>query len=209
MIEDNKERIAEALYKDMNKHKQDSLSVDAGGIQTACLEALKHLKEWTSDDKPNRTEPLNFLGGARIRKEPKGVALIISAWNYPFMELLEPMICAIAAGCTMVLKPSELAVASQDLIAEIVPTYLDQDAIRVVTAGPEGMNHILDKKWDHIFFTGSTPVGKIIYAKAAVHLTTVTLELGGRGPAIVTPKANIDLAAKRIASAKIMNAGQV
>ncbi|KAL6406774.1 putative aldehyde dehydrogenase [Ilyonectria robusta] len=209
MIEDNKERIAEALYKDMNKHKQDSLSVDAGGIQTACLEALKHLKEWTADDKPNRTEPLNFLGGARIRKEPKGVALIISAWNYPFMELLEPMICAIAAGCTMVLKPSELAVASQDLIAEIVPTYLDQDAIRVVTAGPEGMNHILDKKWDHIFFTGSTPVGKIIYAKAAVHLTTVTLELGGRGPAIVTPKANIDLAAKRIASAKIMNAGQV
>ncbi|KAH7126018.1 putative aldehyde dehydrogenase [Dactylonectria macrodidyma] len=209
MMEDNKERIADALHRDMNKHRQEALSVDAAGVQTACLEALKHIKTWTADDKPNRLDPLNFFGGARIRKEPKGVALIISAWNYPFMELIEPMICAIAAGCTVVLKPSELSVACQDLIAEIVPKYLDQDAIRVVTAGPEGMNHILTKKWDHIFFTGSTVVGKIIYTKAAANLTTVTLELGGKGPAIVTKNANVDLAAKRIAFTKVMNAGQI
>ncbi|KAF7556473.1 hypothetical protein G7Z17_g1394 [Cylindrodendrum hubeiense] len=209
MIEDNKDRIEQVLYHDMHKHKQEALSVDAAGIQGACLEALQHLKEWAADEKPNRTDPVNLFTSTRIRKEPKGVALIMSAWNYPFMELFEPMICAISAGCTMVLKPSELAEASQDLIAEIVPKYLDQDAIKVVTSGPAGMDHILSKKWDHIFFTGSTVVGKIIYAKAAANLTTVTLELGGRGPAIVTANADIDTAAKRIASAKFMNAGQI
>ncbi|KAG5999126.1 hypothetical protein E4U54_002049 [Claviceps lovelessii] len=209
MLEDNRERIAQAVHADLNKHPQEALPVDVVGIQNACLEALNSIKEWTKDEKPRRTEPLNFFGGARIRKEPKGVSLIISAWNYPFMELFEPMICAIAAGCTTVLKPSELAPASERLISEIVPKYLDQSAIRVVTAGPKDMNYLLEKKWHHIFFTGSTAVGKIIYTKAAANLTTVTLELGGRAPAIVTPSADIDLAAKRIANAKFMNAGQV
>lgn len=209
MLEDNRERIVTALNQDLNKHRQETLPVDVAGIQNACLEALANIKEWTKDEKPRRTDPFNLLGGARIRKEPKGVTLIISAWNYPFMELFEPMLSAIAAGCTTILKPSELAPASERLIAEIVPKYLDQGAIRVVTAGPKQMNYLLERKWDHIFFTGSTAVGKIIYAKAAPNLTTVTLELGGRGPAIVTPSADIDLAAKRIANAKFMNAGQV
>lgn len=209
MLEDNRERIVTALNQDLNKHRQETLPVDVAGIQNACLEALGKIKEWTKDEKPRRTDPLNLFGGARIRKEPKGVTLIISAWNYPFMELFEPMLSAIAAGCTTILKPSELAPASEKLIAEIVPKYLDQSAIRVVTAGPKQMNYLLERKWDHIFFTGSTAVGKIIYAKAAPHLTTVTLELGGRGPAIVTPSADIDLAAKRIANVKFMNAGQV
>ncbi|KAK9440028.1 Beta-apo-4'-carotenal oxygenase [Metarhizium brunneum] len=209
MLEDNRERIVTALNQDLNKHRQETLPVDVAGIQNACLEALANIKEWTKDEKPRRTDPFNLLGGARIRKEPKGVTLIISAWNYPFMELFEPMLSAIAAGCTTILKPSELAPASERLIAEIVPKYLDQGAIRVVTAGPKQMNYLLERKWDHIFFTGSTAVGKIIYAKAAPNLTTVTLELGGRGPAIVTPSADIDLAAKRIANAKFMNAGQI
>ncbi|GAB0135621.1 hypothetical protein EsDP_00003952 [Epichloe bromicola] len=209
MLEDNRERIVQALSADLNKHRQEALPVDVAGIQNACLEALANIKEWTKDEKPRRTDPFNLFGGARIRKEPKGVSLIISAWNYPFMETFEPMICAIAAGCTAVLKPSELAPASERLIAEIVPKYLDQSAIRVVTAGPKEMNYLLEQKWHHIFFTGSTAVGKIVYAKAAPNLTTVTLELGGRGPAIVTPSADIDLAAKRIANAKFMNAGQI
>ncbi|KAG5928029.1 hypothetical protein E4U42_001411 [Claviceps africana] len=209
MLEDNRERILQAVHADLNKHRQEALPVDVVGIQNACLEALDNIKAWTKDEKPRQTEPLNFFGGARIRKEPKGVSLIISAWNYPFMELFEPLICAIAAGCTAVLKPSELAPASERLITEMVPNYLDQSAIRVVTAGPGDMNYLLEKKWHHIFFTGSTAVGKIIYAKAAPNLTSVTLELGGRAPAIVTPSADIDLAAKRIANAKFMNAGQV
>ncbi|KAG6038669.1 hypothetical protein E4U41_003904 [Claviceps citrina] len=209
MLEDNRERIIQALKADLNKHRQEALPVDVAGVQNACLEALASIKEWIKDEKPRRTDPFNLFGGARIRKEPKGVALIVSAWNYPFMELFEPMICAIAAGCVTILKPSELAPTSERLICEIVPKYLDQSAIRVVTAGPKEMNHLLEKTWNHIFFTGSTAVGKIVYAKAAPNLTSVTLELGGRGPAIVTPSADIDLAAKRIANAKFMNAGQV
>ncbi|KAH7230021.1 putative aldehyde dehydrogenase [Fusarium solani] len=209
MLEDNKERIVEALYKDLHKHKLEALSVDVCGIQTASVYTLKHLKSWASDDKPSRFNPLNFFGGTRVRKEPKGVVLILSAWNYPFMELLEPMISALAAGCCVILKPSELATASEALIQEIVPQYLDQDAIQVLTAGPAEMKYILQKRWDHIFFTGSATVGKIIYENAARHLTSVTLELGGQGPAFVSAKADIDLAAKRIAAAKFMNAGQV
>ncbi len=209
MFEDNKERIVDALKKDLNKHRQEALPIDVVGIQGAILEALKHIKAWNADSRPARTNPLNLLGGARIRREPKGVALIISAWNYPFMELFEPLVAALAAGCTTILKPSELAPASQELIQRIVPQYLDQDAVRVVTAGPKEMDHLLAQKFDHIFFTGSTVVGKIIYARAAPNLTTVTLELGGRGPAIVTANANVDLAAKRIANVKFLNSGQV
>ncbi|CEJ94923.1 Putative Aldehyde dehydrogenase [[Torrubiella] hemipterigena] len=209
LLQDNKERIADALKQDLNKHRQESVLVDVVGIQAACLEALANLKKWTADEKPRRTDPLNLVGGAVIRREPKGVSLIISAWNYPFMELLEPLIVAIAAGCAVVLKPSELAPASQDLLVEIVPKYLDSSAIQIVTAGPKDMDHLLSKKWAHIFFTGSTGVGKIIYAKAVENLSTVTLELGGRGPAIVTANANIDLSAKRIANTKFMNSGQV
>ncbi|OAQ99520.1 hypothetical protein LLEC1_05927, partial [Akanthomyces lecanii] len=125
MFEDNKERIVDALKKDLNKHRQEALPIDVVGIQSAILEALKHIKAWNADERPARTNPLNLLGGARIRREPKGVALIISAWNYPFMELFEPMVAAIAAGCTTILKPSELAPASQELITRIVPRYLD------------------------------------------------------------------------------------
>lgn len=209
MFEDNKERIVDVLKQDLNKHRQEALPIDVVGIQAAILEALKNIKKWNADEKPGRTNPLNLLGGARIRREPKGVALIISAWNYPFMELFEPMVGALAAGCAVILKPSELAPAAQNLIVRMVPRYLDQSAVRVITAGPSEMDYLLSKKFDHIFFTGSTVVGKIVYARAAPNLTTVTLELGGRGPAIVTPNADIDLAAKRIANVKFLNSGQV
>lgn len=209
MIEDNKDRIVEALHRDMHKHRQEAAPVEVSGIQTSCLYALRNLAKWTTDEKPMRRDPFNLIGGARIKKEPKGVGLIIGAWNYPFMEIFEPMISAIAAGCSMILKPSELASASQDLIAEMVPMYLDESAIRVITAGPDEMQYLLDKSWGHIFFTGSTTIGRVVATKAAARLTTVTLELGGRNPAIVSATANIDLAAKRIAAAKFMNAGQV
>jgi aldehyde dehydrogenase (NAD+) len=123
--------------------------------------------------------------------------------------LLQPMVAAIAAGCAIILKPSEVAAASQDLLMEIVPKYLDSRAIRCITAGPKEMGYILEHRFDHIFYTGSSAVAKFIHAAAAKHLTPVTLELGGQGPAIVSKNANIDLAAKRIAATKFMNAGQV
>lgn len=125
------------------------------------------------------------------------------------MELFEPLAAALAAGCAVILKPSELSQASEELIARIVPRYLDPSAVRVVTAGPQEMDYLLGKKFDHIFFTGSTTVGRIIAARAAPNLTSVTLELGGRGPAFVTANANIEVAARRIANAKFLNSGQV
>ncbi|KAE8371593.1 Aldehyde/histidinol dehydrogenase [Aspergillus bertholletiae] len=209
MVEDNKERIHEALHKDLNKHRQETLPFEVAGCQEGLLNTLKHLDEWTRDEKPARSHPLNFLGGATVRKEPKGVALIIGAWNFPFTLLLNPMFDAIAAGCAVILKPSDVATASQDLLMEIIPKYMDPDAIRCISAGAKEMGYILEHRFDHIFYTGSATVAKFITAAAAKHLTPVTLELGGQGPAIVCPSANIDLAAKRIAATKFMNAGQI
>ncbi|GAB1190951.1 hypothetical protein APSETT444_000119 [Aspergillus pseudonomiae] len=208
MVEDNKERMQEALYKDLNKHPQETLPFEVAGCQADILNTLEHLDEWTRDEKPERTSPLNFLGGATVRKEPKGVALIIGAWNFPFTLLLGPMFDAIAAGCAVIVKPSDVATASQDLLMEIIPKYLDTDAIRCISAGAKEMGYILEHRFDHIFYTGSATVAKFITAAAAKHLTPVTLELGGQGPAIVCPSADIELAAKRIAATKFMNAGQ-
>ncbi|PKS11614.1 hypothetical protein jhhlp_001764 [Lomentospora prolificans] len=207
MIEDNKERILEALQKDLNKHRYEAI-MEVNALQTDVLHTLDKLDAWTADERPGG-DFLNFMSRTTIRKEPLGVSLIIGAWNFPFVLLLQPMIAAIAAGCTIVLKPSDLAVASQDLILEIVPKYLEADAVRAISAGPKEMGYVLEHRFDQIFYTGSAHVAKIVSAAAAKHLTPVTLELGGQGPAIVTAKANVKLAAKRIAAAKLMNAGQV
>lgn len=209
MIEDNKEHIADALYADIHRHRQESYISDCAVVQSDILNTLKKLDEWTKDEKPSRWDLINFMGATVVRKEPKGVALIIGAWNFPITLLLQPMVAAIAAGCTVIVKPSDLAPAVQDLLMELFPRYLDRDAIRCVSAGPQEMPYILEQRYDHIFYTGSALVGKIVHAAAAKHLTPTTLELGGLAPAIVTPDANIDVSAKHIASTKFQNAGQV
>lgn len=209
MIEDNKKRICDALHADLHKHYQEAYTGDCGGVQADILRTLNKLDEWTKDERPERSDPLNFLGGATVRKEPLGVTLIIGAWNYPVTLLLQPMVAAIAAGCAMILKPSDVASATQDVLMDIVPQYLDHDAIRCVSAGAQEMGYILEHRFDHIFYTGSPSIAKIIHAAAAKHLTPVTLELGGQCPAIVAESANVDLTAKHIAVTKFMNAGQV
>ncbi|GKZ53135.1 hypothetical protein AnigIFM49718_005716 [Aspergillus niger] len=209
MVEDNKDRILDALRADLNKHPLEAILGELTGLQNDILRTLDKLDEWTKDEKPTRWDPINFLGGTVVRQEPLGVSLIIGAWNFPFMLTLQPLVAAIAAGCAVVLKPSEVAQASQDLLMEIIPKYLDRDAVQCVSAGPLEMKRILETRFDHIFYTGSAKVAKIVYTAAAKHLTPVTLELGGQGPAIVAPSADIDLAAKHVAWAKFMNAGQV
>ncbi|KAJ6105074.1 Aldehyde dehydrogenase C-terminal [Penicillium sp. IBT 16267x] len=209
MVEENKDRIAAALYDDLHRHRQEAIFSDCAGVQKDVLRTLKRLDEWMKDDKPTRWDIINFMGGTTVRKEPKGVVLIIGAWNFPVLLILQPMIAAIAAGCAMILKPSDMAPACQDLMMELIPQYLDSDAIRCISAGPQGMQHILERRFDHIFYTGSGNIGKIVYTAAAKNLTPVTLELGGQGPAIVTSTANIDLSAKHIAAAKFTNAGQI
>ncbi|KAL3469488.1 Aldehyde/histidinol dehydrogenase [Aspergillus californicus] len=209
MLEDNKDRIRSALHADLHRHQQESDFADYRSAQNDILEHIQHLDKWTKDEKPSRMNLLNFFGNTTVRQEPLGVTLIIGAWNYPLLLLLQPMVAAIAAGCAMILKPSDMATACQDLLIEIIPKYLDPTAIRCISAGPQEMQYILSHRFDHIFYTGSAGVAKIIYAAAAKHLTPVTLELGGQCPAIVTPSANIDLAAKHIAGVKFMNAGQI
>ncbi|KAL6229376.1 hypothetical protein BDW75DRAFT_245791 [Aspergillus navahoensis] len=209
MVEDNKDAICMALYKDLHKHRFESVMTDCAAIQNDIIHTLSMLDRWTADEKPARTDFLNFIGGTTVRKEPLGVSLIIGAWNYPMLLLLQPLIAALAAGCAVILKPSDVAVESQELLMRIVPEYLDQKGVQIISAGPQEMTYILQHRFNHIFFTGSAGVAKIVHAAASKHLTPVTLELGGQGPAIVCKSANIEVSARRIAATKFMNAGQI
>jgi aldehyde dehydrogenase (NAD+) len=209
MLQDNHDAIVKALQKDLNRHPFESTMTDIKALSDDTLLSIQNLEKWTADEIPDAGFVFGTLGKARIRKEPLGVSLIIGAWNFPVSIMLQPMVAAITAGCCMILKPSELAPAVQQLLVEIVPKYLDNEAIRVVTGGPLEMGHILSHKFNHIFYTGSSKVAKIIAVAAAKHLTPVTLELGGQGPAVVSKSADVDLSAKRIASSKVLNAGQI
>jgi aldehyde dehydrogenase (NAD+) len=209
MIDENEQKITDALAQDLNRHPFESYISDIYGIKTDILEHIRHVEEWASDEHlPEAGIIMGRLGKARIHKEPLGVALIIGAWNFPFLLLIQPIIAAVTAGCCVLMKPSELALASQKLLQTLVAQYLDSSAIALVTGGPIETAHILERRFDHIFFTGSSAIARHITAAAAKHLTPTVLELGGRGPAIVTQSADVDLAAKRIAYAKFLNAGQ-
>ncbi|KAI5820328.1 Aldehyde/histidinol dehydrogenase [Pyronema omphalodes] len=209
MFDENEAAILAALKSDLNRSEFESYVCDVRGVREDVLRTLKNIDKWAADDIPNAGLILGTLSGARIRKEPLGVVLIIGAWNFPAQLIIKPMIAAIAAGCCVMLKPSELSCATQNLFAELVPKYLDPSAIRVVTGGPQETQEILKRRFNHIFFTGSNKVAKFVTEAAAKYLTPTVLELGGQGPAVVTAKANVDLAAKRIAYVKYMNAGQI
>jgi aldehyde dehydrogenase (NAD+) len=209
LVADNEEAFIQALKEDLNRPAFETSHADLLGMKMDILEHIENLEKWTADARPDAGFIFGKLGGARIRKEPLGVALIIGAWNFPLLLLMQPLIPAIAAGNCVMLKPSELATATEKLLVELVPKYLDQDAIRIVTGGPADTGRILEHRFNHIFFTGSSKVARFITAAAAKHLTPTVLELGGQGPAIVTASADVDLAAKSIALSKYQNAGQI
>ncbi|TLD31406.1 hypothetical protein PspLS_01746 [Pyricularia sp. CBS 133598] len=210
LVHDNEQAILEALNKDLGRHEMETRTADLAGLQGDIIEHIQHVEEWAA------TEPIEgagvlfgTLGGAHIRKEPLGVAFVIGAWNFPVLLTLQPVIAAVAAGCCVIIKPSELASASEKVIVELVNRYLDGSAIRAVTGGPKETSEFLTYRFDHIFFTGSTKIAKFVAAAAAKHLTPTVLELGGQCPAIITKTADVDLAAKRVAYAKFVNAGQI
>ncbi|TLD29320.1 hypothetical protein PspLS_03575 [Pyricularia sp. CBS 133598] len=210
MMDENTDRMLDALKADLNRHHFESLFTDIRSVKADIILHLKNLEDWTSTQAINTGIPLgSWLFKARIRKEPLGVAFIMGAWNFPIMLLLQPVISAIAAGCCVLLKPSDLSVHTERLLQELVPKYLDPRAIRIVTGGPAETGYMLEKRFNHIFFTGSTKVGRIVAAAAAKHLTPVVLELGGQDPAIVHKTADIDYSARRIVHAKFQNAGQI
>ena len=169
--------------------------------------AIKHLKKWMAPKKVS-TSLIAQPGKSRIESTPLGVTFIMGPYNYPFLLCIQPLIGAIAAGNTAVMKPSSLNPAVADVIERMVQEYFSDELVMVVKGSTEVTNELLKQKFDHIFFTGSPRVGRIVMAAAAQHLTPVTLELGGKSPTIVHSDANLHVAAKRIVSGKMMNAGQ-
>lgn len=209
MLEDNTDKFVESLHSDLHRNAFETVGLEIKGTQGDIVDALTNVDKWAAGEKPDAGFLFGTLGKAHLRKEPLGVCLIIGAWNYPLATLLMPVIAAIVAGNCIVMKPSELAPATQDLLVDLVPRYMDQSAIRVATGGAEETGKMLELKWDHLFYTGGSKVGRIIAAAGAKNLSRVTLELGGQCPVIVGKSANIDLAAKRVAAAKITNLGQI
>jgi aldehyde dehydrogenase (NAD+) len=202
--------IYEALQKDLHKSKEEAYATEAGILLSEINHALKHLKRWMRPEKV-ATNLVNLPSSSFIYTEPLGVVLIIGPWNYPLMLVLGPCIGAIAAGNTIVLKPSEYAPATAHLINKMISSTFDPSEIMVVEGDgaivvPEMMQQF---RFDHVFFTGGTTVGKKIYEMAATKLVPVTLELGGKSPCIVESDANIKVAARRIAMTKFSNAGQM
>lgn len=199
--------IAEAIYKDFKKPKFETLAAETQFVLAELKLTIKNIDYWASRERKSATL-MNWPSSDWIYKEPYGVVLIIAPWNYPFQLAFAPLIGAIAAGNTVVIKPSEATPNTSSLISEIVRAVLEPEHVAVVEGGVEASQKLLTEKWDYIFFTGSTRVGQIVYQSAAKHLTPVTLELGGKNPTIVDETASINLAAKRIVWGKFLNAGQ-
>jgi len=201
--------LSEALYTDLKKNKEEAYASELGLLLAEINVALKNLHRWMEPQKVG-TDLVNFPSQSKIYRDPLGVVLIIAPWNYPLQLLLIPLTGAIAAGNCVVLKPSELAPATASVIEKIISTTFEDNYIKVVqgdgaTVVPQMMNTF---RFDHVFYTGSIAVGKIIYQLAAKNLVPVTLELGGKSPAIVEADADITSSAKRILLGKFINAGQ-
>ena len=202
-------RIAEALYSDLKKSPEEAYATETGLVQAEITEALRNLHDWMKP-KSAGTNLVNLPSGSKIYRDPLGVVLIISAWNYPLQLMLIPLVGAIAGGNVAVLKPSEVAPATAAIIREIIAEIYPPEYVRVVPGdGAEVVPGMMKNfRFDHVFYTGSVSVGKAIYKMAAEELIPVTLELGGKSPAVVERDANIAVAARRIVLGKFLNAGQ-
>jgi len=199
--------IAAALADDLGRSPVEAWLGDINATKTEASFARKHLKKWMRHKRVSL--PLTQLPGRGwVQYDPLGVVLVIGPWNYPLYLTLGPLVAAVAAGNCAVIKPSELAPATSALLARVVPEYLDAEAIRVVEGDGETTQDLLLQGFDHALFTGGTEIGKKIMSTAALTLTPVTLELGGKSPVVVAADADIDVAARRIAWVKLLNSGQ-
>jgi len=207
MMVENEPAIERALAEDLDRKPFEAWFADTATTAAEARYAAKHVGRWMRR-KHRLLELAQLPGRGWIEYEPYGTVLIIGAWNYPFYLTLGPAVGAIAAGNAVVLKPSEIAPASSRLMAELVPKYLDGDAIAVVEGDGAVSQELIAQGFDRVLFTGGTEIGRKVYEGAAHHLTPVTLELGGKSPVIVAEDADLDVAAKRIAWIKVLNAGQ-
>uniref|UniRef100_A0A914C6C5 Aldehyde dehydrogenase n=1 Tax=Acrobeloides nanus TaxID=290746 RepID=A0A914C6C5_9BILA len=208
MLTENLDEICDALYKDLHKSKIESTIYEIDYVVGEIDQTLSDLKSWMAPKKVSRYI-LQATDTAFIQKEPLGTVLIIGAWNFPIQLLLCPLVGALAGGNTVVLKPSEVAKNTEQVVAKLVPKYLSPKVVRVVCADAQETGELLKNQFDHIFYTGSSIVGKIIMRAASEFLTPVTLELGGKSPVIVDEGVDLPTVARRIVWAKLLNAGQI
>jgi len=200
-------KIIEALNKDFKKSEFESVLSETGTVLAELSHTIKKINKWA---KPQSVMPslLNFPSRDSIYKQPYGQVLIIAPWNYPYLLVFSPLIGAVAAGNTAVVKPSELTPNTSTIIREIIEIVFTPDHVTTIEGGVEVSQALLAEKWDYIFFTGSVTVGKIIAKAASKNLTPTTLELGGKNPCVIDETANIKLAAKRLVWGKFINGGQ-
>jgi aldehyde dehydrogenase (NAD+) len=202
---ENDDRLVAALRADLGKPELEARAADLGQVTQEAKLALKKLAKWT---KPERAGRVPLLGRSFVVRDPLGVVLIIAPWNYPVGLLLSPLISAVAAGNAAVIKPSEVTAHTSAALAELLPKYLDPDAIALVEGGVPETTALLEQRFDHILYTGNGAVGRVVMEAASQHLTPVTLELGGKSPCIVDRTADLEVSARRIAWGKFMNSGQ-
>ncbi|KAJ2960177.1 hypothetical protein NQZ79_g4409 [Umbelopsis isabellina] len=208
LLIENTDAVVESLYKDLRKPKIETVIGEISSVVDECQFMIKNLNKFAKPERPAKRFLMNATDKTLIRKEPKGVVLIIGAWNYPINLLLLPFVGAIAAGNTVLLKPSEVSAHTAALVTDLLPKYLDQSAYRVINGGVQETTAALEQRYDHIFYTGNGAVGRIVMTAAAKHLCPVTLELGGKSPTVVCPDADMDITASRLVWGKFFNNGQ-
>ncbi|GMS79198.1 hypothetical protein PENTCL1PPCAC_1373, partial [Pristionchus entomophagus] len=207
LIEDNSDELCQAVYKDLRRAPRDTVNLEIGNAIVEIDYMLGNLASWMAPERVQKTH-LTALDTPLIHKDPKGVVLIISPWNYPIAMILLPLIPALAAGNTVILKPSEISAHTAKAFEDIIPKYFDEEYLAVVNGGIPESTALLKERFDHILYTGCPPVAKVIMEAASKHLTPVTLELGGKCPVVVEDDADINISAKRICWGKWLNNGQ-
>jgi aldehyde dehydrogenase (NAD+) len=206
-VKENEELINTAMKQDLNKCADEVYMTETGLVLDELKYHIRHAAGWMKE-RTVRTPVVQFPSRSFVSPEPYGVSLIMSPWNYPVLLCLDPLIGAISAGCTAVVKPSAYTPATSSALAHILGSIFPPEYIAVVEGGREQNAELLEQKFDYIFFTGSPSVGHLVMEKASRHLTPLTLELGGKSPVIVDETADIRIAARRIAFGKVLNAGQ-
>ena len=206
-LTDHEQAIAEAIRQDLGKSKEESYMCETGLVISEISYLLRHIRSFARE-KTVATPLAQFASRSYQKPSPYGVTLIMSPWNYPLLLTLDPLADALAAGNTAILKPSAYSPAIGALLQKLLGELFPEEYVAVITGGREENGHLLEEKFDYIFFTGSKAVGRTVLEKAAKHLTPVTLELGGKSPCIVHSNADLKLAARRIVFGKYLNCGQ-
>lgn len=207
LLQDHETVLNEAIYKDLRKSSFETYATEIGLIFDEINVQLKSIKKWSRRTRVP-TNMANIPGSSYIQPHPYGVSLVLGAWNYPYQLSLAPAIDALAAGNTVILKPSEIAPHSSNALAKLINEHFPKELFTVIEGDVDVASELLELPWDKIFFTGSPRVGKIVMKAAAEHLSDVTLELGGKSPALISDALSMDVAAKRIIWGKFTNCGQ-